>query len=148
MARPRRRRGTFDINNQHQGRDAFAVSNDLSEGVFEPLERSLPSTRQFEDYYTAVRSPRLEVEDRRQHYPAGRQNRPAASSRRHLVKTKPTKLSAFAQKAIQAFNYPNSVMICVRRKIRKEVMHALGKSGKGSRFQRKPKYNRHSKVRC
>lgn len=44
------------------------------------------------------------------------------------------------------FERPKDVLICVRRKIRREVLHALhiaGRSGLGS-----PHYNEFSKVRC
>lgn len=44
------------------------------------------------------------------------------------------------------FRTPNKVLICVRRKIREEVMHALKKTGK--RGQKKPRRNYYSDVRC
>lgn len=45
-----------------------------------------------------------------------------------------------------AFTNPNEVMICLRRKIRREVLHALKmkRSGRG----RKKRRNYHSDVRC
>lgn len=46
----------------------------------------------------------------------------------------------------QEFHAPDNVLICVRRKRRKEVLHALGKSGK--RGQRKPRWSSHSDVHC
>lgn len=46
----------------------------------------------------------------------------------------------------QAFQYPRQVMICVRRKIRKQVLFARG--GAGSRKMKKPRRNSYSDVRC
>lgn len=45
-----------------------------------------------------------------------------------------------------AFDNPDKVLICARRKIRKEVLHALKKSGKTG--QRRPRYNYYSKISC
>lgn len=44
------------------------------------------------------------------------------------------------------FGTQKEVATCVRRKTRKEVIHALRHAGKGS--QRAPRYNWRSKVRC
>lgn len=45
-----------------------------------------------------------------------------------------------------AFSAPRDVLICVRRKRRKEVLHAFRKTGRSG--QRKPRFNRYSQVRC
>lgn len=44
------------------------------------------------------------------------------------------------------FAVPNKVAICVRRKRRKEVLHALGRVGAGSSRRRRRNY--YSDVRC
>lgn len=44
------------------------------------------------------------------------------------------------------FHQPERIAICVRRKQRKEVLFAKKKAGK--RGQRKPRFNKWSKVRC
>lgn len=44
-------------------------------------------------------------------------------------------------------NAPDRVLLCVRRKMRKEVLHALKKTGKGV-SQRKPRRNQWSDVHC
>lgn len=44
------------------------------------------------------------------------------------------------------FKSPSRVYLCVRRKVRREVMFA--KSGAGSRRMRRPKRNYYSDVRC
>lgn len=45
-----------------------------------------------------------------------------------------------------SFHVPKKTLICVRRKQRKQVLHALRKSGKGG--QRKPRRNTYSSIRC
>ena len=47
---------------------------------------------------------------------------------------------------LKQFNAPQEVITCVRRKQRKEVMHALNKSGKAG--QKKPTRNNNSKIKC
>lgn len=44
------------------------------------------------------------------------------------------------------FTAPKSMLVCVRRQQRREVMHALNKSGRGG--QKRPRFNEFSKVRC
>lgn len=46
------------------------------------------------------------------------------------------------------FQHPWQVMICIRRKQRKEVMFAIGRAGRGGGFQKKPRRNFWSEVRC
>lgn len=43
------------------------------------------------------------------------------------------------------FKVPRTTLICIRRHRRREVLFARGRSGRGNR---KPQYNRWSKVRC
>lgn len=45
------------------------------------------------------------------------------------------------------FNIPRDVVICARRQIRKQVLHAFRKTGKG-KGRKPPKFNYWSKVRC
>lgn len=45
-----------------------------------------------------------------------------------------------------AFQAPRGVMVCVRRHIRREVIHALGKAG--IRGQKKPRRTAYSSVSC
>lgn len=44
------------------------------------------------------------------------------------------------------FDAPQRVLACVRRRIRKEVLHAFSKTGR--RGQRRPRYNELSGIRC
>lgn len=46
-----------------------------------------------------------------------------------------------------AFLNAGRMLVCLRRAIRKEVMFAKRKAGRGSR-QRKPRYNEFSNIRC
>lgn len=46
------------------------------------------------------------------------------------------------------FQHPWQVMICVRRRRRREVIFAFGKAGSGKRKQNKPRRNFWSEVRC
>lgn len=46
-----------------------------------------------------------------------------------------------------AFRDPTGVLVCVRRKIRKEVLHALNKTGYGKK-RRRPRRSRYSGIRC
>lgn len=49
--------------------------------------------------------------------------------------------------AFYSFAVPKQVLVCVRRKQRKEVMHALGHAGSRKR-QAKPRRNETSYIRC
>lgn len=68
------------------------------------------------------------------------------------VVAKPPKAAPTAKPAVRpkvtrlAFKSPLGVAICVRRKIRRSVIHALGKAGKGSKRPRRR--NAWSDVRC
>lgn len=50
-------------------------------------------------------------------------------------------------RAVRAFSVPSSVAVCVRRKQRREVLHALGKAGRGG-SQRKRRRSQWSHVTC
>lgn len=63
-----------------------------------------------------------------------------AKSAKIKAKVKPWSLSV-------SFGLPKDAVVCVRRKIRKEVLHALKKAGKFGR-RKKPKFNYNSKYRC
>lgn len=100
---------------------------------------------------SSVRSPLLEVEDRRTYHPLS-DLRPVLSLRKWSVRMVPKapKGRAPAKLARGQFRLgfvgPQHVQICVRRGQRKEVLHALKKTGKGSGRSRKR--NAYSNVRC
>lgn len=51
-------------------------------------------------------------------------------------------------KAALAFSEPRSVVVCVRRQRRREVLHALQKTGRGAGKQRRPRRTELSKISC
>lgn len=53
-----------------------------------------------------------------------------------------------ATKAAIAFARPRRVLVCIRRKIRREVMHALMKTGAGQGKQKPPIRNWLSQISC
>lgn len=105
---------------------------------------------------TFVRSPLTEFEDNRSWSPD-----PAPESRTLRGRTQ-TKINPRSQAARSSrgllfdmqqltFRSPRFVIKCIRRKIRDEVLHAFGKTGKGSgRKLKNRKYHRNqqSNIRC
>lgn len=100
----------------------------------------------------------LEVEDRRQFNPGVLRartisTRPAVTSMRAPPPRKPARGKARRRKVpslfrgpeIHAFEIPRSTLVCVRRAVRKEVLHAKRKAGKAVR---RPKRNALSAVSC
>lgn len=93
------------------------------------------------------------IGDRRLFHPAPVFSRPALSTRRiasRLVTPTPFKrarlMSARSNGWATAFQNPPQVMICVRRKIRREVIHALGLGGASGMVPRRR--NPFSEVSC
>jgi len=87
-----------------------------------------------------------ELEDRRVNYPST--SRPIQTVRAN-VKLLPNRSNPFYPNQVPAFlrfDVPENVIICARRKIRKQVMHAFNNSGRGG--QRKPRRNNNSDIRC
>lgn len=116
------------------------------------LDEGLPSL------FSAVRSPLLEVEDRRLWTPEPILDVPPASFGQSSSNISPARApkratgagakspySLMASKPIMAFQHPKFVAVCVRRKQRREVLLALGLGGGG---KRKPRRNNLSNVRC
>lgn len=126
-------------------RDTFAIASDFADRTFEPVSRSLHPTPDLFDQVTnyispAVRSYLPQIEDRRTFHPAG-EARPTETPRRH-PKVKLLKSS----RGVEVFGLPKEALVCVRRGQRKEVLHALGKTGRGSSPPRR--FSSFSKVRC
>lgn len=94
------------------------------------------------------RSPLPLIEDRRTFHPLGALRSAAATvkSARRIVTRDP--VASFFGKQTKArlhFADPSRVVVCVRRKIRKEILHALGKAGKG---HKRPKRGPFSDISC
>lgn len=85
---------------------------------------------------------RVVIPDRSNVYRSGVTGGPARRSN--------SRAATFAQvdngPGVQAFANPKSVNVCVRRHQRREVIFALGKSGRGARAPRRR--NQFSNVRC
>lgn len=123
-------------------------------GTKDTTNRMLPpslSTKQLDLFRPIV------ADDRRFHHPDGLY-RPAkdvlGNVPRVVVRRKSDKYQYSLKKSFpalyepdfQAFAVPDRVLICVRRKRRKEVLHALKKTGKGG--QKRPRRNWYSDVTC
>lgn len=125
---------------------ASGLVDDRTFFAIDDLIRPLPSLPINEP--SVVRSPLTSVEDNRLF---GFGSEPVRSSRRWSVRTKlaprpsPTRKSGRFDMHRLMFASPRFVIRCVRRKIRKEVLHAMMKTGKGSgsRLKRR-KYHRNS----
>ncbi len=90
------------------------------------------------------------VQDRRLYHPLGAA-RPllTTSSRRPvLVVSQPKKQKAKPKGPVYRVQFakPRFVLVCVRRNIRKQVLHALNKTGRGG--QRRPRRNQWSEISC
>lgn len=91
--------------------------------------------------------PLSEVDDRRTYHPSRHRPAPSFSRPRHRLKVPSLLQNPLAgTKALVTFSAPQNVLICVRRKIRKEVMHAFKKAGKTG--QRRPRRNAYSSISC
>lgn len=88
------------------------------------------------------------IEDRRTWHPGVL--RPAATfsrrDQRRLVERSRNSFETFPSLHL-GFAQPKKVAICVRRKTRREVIHALRKAGAGA-AQKRRKRNEYSDVRC
>lgn len=92
------------------------------------------------------------IEDRRTFHPFG-ETRPARSflrSHPKLIARTPTPSMLIRSPDLVtpgvAFQAPRDVLVCVRRKRRKEVLHALNHTGKSG--QKRPRRNFWSEVSC
>lgn len=97
------------------------------------------------------RSSLLPIDDRRSFdfEPASRPARLFTGSTAQITATPITKKTARAQQRVPyqiAFTAPKQTLVCIRRKRRKEVLHALNKTGRGG--QKKPRRSPFSNTRC
>lgn len=152
MARHRKHRDpierAFSRLNNRSRRDDYSIATDLSDAIFEhPRSVSVPnSVIALDDTYIDPSEYR-EVEDRRQYHPA-RQSRGFSSTVAKKINVKPITASLFSPEVKYAFAPMKYAMVCVRRHMRAQVLHALNKTGKGSRFNKKPRRSETSKIRC
>lgn len=125
---------------KHTGRDVSTIANVNPYSVLSALSRTLPR----------LPAPLSLLEDRRSFHPA-RSARPAFALRRdaaRLVAREPARRPGRQTKATIAFADPKRVVICMRRGVRKEVMFALGRTGRGGKRNRRPRRSSFSSVSC
>lgn len=132
-------------------RDAYAIASPTFEAFLEPLNGL--HLQSFRDPVATL----SEVEDHRYFYPGQDDSRARSSRRSHVTpQLLPSRARARARARgvklfspshqVMGFRAPLRVAICVRRKVRDQVLHALGKTGKGSGRPRRR--TRFSNVRC
>lgn len=135
---------------RRKGRDTSVITNTVS---VLPLSLSPPRFRQLEIFPSLQ-----EFEDRRLWHPEDPISpaRSFTTSRHRLsLVDSPSRYQYSLKKNYRNLNQtkarisfvdPHRVLVCVRRKVRKEVMHALRHAGRSG--QRKPRRNAYSSVSC
>jgi len=120
--------------------------------------RRLPLDHNYRPLVSPIRSLRLQnFEDRRRWHPLGiaAPAKSFSSPRHRLVLTeslgqssvKKLNRNPFASLSSKiSFKAPGSVLVCVRRRQRREVLHALRKAGKTG--QKRPRRSEYSSISC
>lgn len=137
-------------------RDATAVASPSLSQLLSPIK---PTPRPI---VTTAPKKLTKIEDRRTYHPQGPQ-RPARSVQKAHHKLRaisarrsspqvvkpPRRLRKAVQKLSDriGFEGPRKVLICIRRRMRKEVMFALGKTGAGAKA-RTHHQSYYSSIRC
>lgn len=67
---------------------------------------------------------------------------------RIVARQNPAKRQLSQTKAVLTFADPRRIPLCIRRKVRKQVLHAFKKTGKGSARHRRPRFNEWSSISC
>lgn len=128
MAKRKRRSGQLT-----PGRDIFISI----------AKRSLPPVSPLYPYRrsVAIASPIL-IEDRRRHRP-DKSIRPPGAVRKKATQIRPRKFG------LLKFANPEQIAMCIRRRTRREIMHATGFAG-AKRIMKKPRQNRNfwSNIGC
>lgn len=146
--------------NREARRDISTIANDPLPRLLEPVRpvrpvviTRPPDLRTLEDRRLFHPDPITPIMDLRQRMPIVAAPKVARSTKGRIgpKKNQSSKYSYTAPQAVfnrraVLFQEPKKVVICVRRSMRTEVLHATGKAGKGG--QRKPRYNAHSNIRC
>lgn len=132
--------------NNRKRRDTSAISNHR-------LPSFVPSRSVFSDSMSDL----SEIEDRRRWHPEGEFSPARGYSKLSTTLTRstpnvnrpnprPKSARLFISDLKETFTEPKRVAICVRRQIRKEVLHALRQTG--GTGQNRPTYNANSMVSC
>lgn len=131
-------------------RDTKSVASLLADS--EPIVRPAPLLRPSRLEAIARRSrertapPLSDVEDRRRYTPQVRWPRKLGGETAKLTLKHPRPTAGRRNAWLPRFDAPRDVIICIRRKIRREVMFALRKTGRGARS--KKRFTAWSKIRC
>lgn len=90
--------------------------------------------------------PLTEISDHRTWHPLGNQRPALTVSTRHKLKIAGPRNKLKYPSAHVAFQQPGQLDVCIRRKTRRQVLHALKRtrSGRGKSKRRKP----YSNIRC
>lgn len=83
--------------------------------------------------------------DQRRFHPAPKRLRPIAPNYRYASQTVIRGARNLQTRAPLGVRIPNYIAICIRRKVRKEVLHAKRKAGKG---HKQPRRNEWSSIKC
>lgn len=122
-------------------RDSFEIASDPLDSLLSPVKPARPVT----NHHIVTRQiiPKLlEIQDNRVFHPSKPHKPPPASThafRSNLVVPPPTKQNKRTRlPATVAFQAPKQVLVCIRRKTRAEVLHALKRTraGGGSKKHR------------
>lgn len=121
-------------------RDIRHIATGLTHEALSPevfLDRPVPG------FISSVRSNLHQFEDRR----ILLDDAPARSTRRvSRVSLRPASRNRASRIwSAMHFLYPKFTLICVRRRIRRQVLFAFGRGGGG---KRRPRWNNYSSVRC
>lgn len=130
------------------GRDAYAVAIGLPDVSAFPLASPALRDWPMSSNVAAVRSTLTEVEDGRMFSPAPLLEVPRTTGTRRARVVVPSATGPKARRAslsALSFDVPQSVILCVRRKARRQVLFAKGKGG--GRHKR-PRRNPNSKIWC
>jgi hypothetical protein len=93
-----------------------------------------------------VRSRRLNTTNYQTKTQANNHNNTTTHTTTTIIPAKQNVREAYAKQTLSISSLPTKVQICIKRKQRKEIIHALNKSGKSG--QRKQKRNQHSNTHC
>lgn len=97
--------------------------------------------KQLQLYNSFMKSAELSATPDRRAFRPDKTINPPASIRRGATRIR----TGYHPRSLN-FHTPNLIALCVRRKVRKEVLHALRKAGKGG--QKKRKLNFWSRIGC
>lgn len=122
-------------------RDAYDIATPVLE-----RRNALTSVDELLRAYEALdTTPLQDIEDNRRWHPLGDQRPAEAYRRSDRMFTDAAPL--FSDRRPQrAFAHPPGVAVCIRRKTRREVLHALKRTGGGG--SKKRRYRRDSFVKC